>query len=244
MENVLITGASTGIGRAASELFLERGCRVIMVDKEEDKKLNDELKEKYSDKVHFYLGDVSENDTVMFLYDFAKDKTGFVDTVINNAGIILHGYLHEVAESDWDSVFNADVKSIFLTAKFFLPDMIGQKRGVIINTASISGLFGDYQMPVYNAAKGAVVNLTRAMALDYGRFGIRVNSVCPGATRTNMLKDINIEPYAKVNPMKRIAEPVDVAKVMYFLGSDDAGYVNGVNLPVTGGLDAHTGQPE
>lgn len=137
-----------------------------------------------------------------------------------------------------------DVKSIYLTAKHFIPDMIKNGGGTIVNTASISGIEADYKMPVYNAAKGAIVNLTRAMALDYAEDNIRVNSVCPGATRTNMINPENISKYAKANPMKRICEPEEIAKAMYFLASEESSYCNGVNLPVTGGLDVHTGQPK
>lgn len=243
MKRALITGASSGIGKAASELFLQRGWQVIMTDEKENKELNSKLKEQYQDNVFFYLGDISKNDTVMLLFDFVLDKTNGINCLINNAGIIQHGYLHNVSEEEFDRIFAVDVKSIFLTTKFFLPDMIKKGGGTIVNTASISGLEGDYQMPVYNAAKGAVVNLTRAMALDYGEFNIRVNSVCPGATRTPMISG-DLTPYEEVNPMKRIAEPEEIAKAMYFLASDESSYINGVNLPVTGGLDAHTGQPK
>lgn len=243
MKRVLITGADSGIGKAASKLFLERGWQVIMVDKTEDKELNDELKKQYNDNVYFYLGDVSKNDTVMLLFDFVLEKTGGIDSLINNAGIIHHGYLHQVAEGDWDMIFENDVKPIFLTTKFFVPDMIKKGGGTIVNTASISGLRGDYKMPVYDAAKGAVVNLTRAMAMDYGEFGIRVNSICPSAIRTPMIGP-NFQPHIDANPMKRIGEPEEAAKAIYFLASDESSFVNGVNLPVTGGLEAWSGQPK
>lgn len=243
MKRVMITGASSGIGKAASELFLERGWQVIMVDENEDKELNDSLKEKYNDNVFFYLGDVSKNDTVMLLFDFVLEKTNGVDCIINNAGIIQHGPLHKVSEEEFDRIFSVDVKSIYLTTKFFLPDMIKKGGGTIINTASISGLRGDYKMPVYNAVKGAVVNLTRAMALDYGEYNIRVNSICPSAIRTPLIKG-DLQPHIDVNPMKRVGEPIEAAKAMYFLASDESSFINGVNLPVTGGLHAHTGQPK
>lgn len=120
--------------------------------------------------------------------------------------------------------------------------MIKRGSGTIVNTASISGLLGDFKMPIYNAAKGAVVNLTRAMALDYAEFGIRVNSICPSAIRTPLIKG-PLEPHIEVNPMKRIGEPIEAAKAIYFLASDESSFINGTNLPVTGGLEAHTGQP-
>lgn len=246
MHKVLITGADSGIGLAATELFLERGSSVIMADKSKNDEEFNKLKEQYDDKVYFYEGDLTQNDTVMLLFDYALEKLDGVDCIINNAGIIAHGYLHDMSHKQWDDVFNTDVKTIFLTSKFFVPDMIKKGGGSIVNTASISGLAADYKMPVYNAAKGAVVNLTRAMALDYGPFNIRVNAVCPGATDTPMLDRGSIpkERFASVNPLLRIASPKDIARAMYFLSSNEASYINGACLPVTGGLEVHTGQPK
>ncbi len=246
MGKVLITGAFSGIGLAACRLFLERGWTVIMADKEINNKVWDELHTEYKDDVYSFICDVTQDIEVNYLYNYVSEKVGAVDVVINNAGIIVHGYLHQTSEDEWDAIMSTDVKSIYLTSKYFIPEMMKNRNGKIVNTASISGIAADYKMPVYNAAKGAVVNLTRAMALDYGEFGIRVNSVCPGATDTPMLQRGTIpnEEFAKVNPLKRICEPEEVAKAMYFLSTDESSYCNGVNLPVTGGLEVHTGQPK
>lgn len=244
MNTVLITGASSGIGLAASKLFLQRAWQVIMTDRFEKSDLNDYLNDLYNNKVTFIKTDISKDKDVKHLYDKCLDFAESIDCIINNAGIISHEMLHLLSEDEWDSVMNTDVKSIYLTSKYFIPDMIRNGGGTIVNTASISGLEADYKMPVYNAAKGAIVNLTRAMALDYAEYKIRVNSVCPGATRTNMVKEENIMKYAEANPMKRICEPEEIAKAMYFLATDESSYCNGVNLPVTGGLDVHTGQPK
>lgn len=244
MNKVLVTGAASGIGLAAARLFLYRDWTVVMADKNENKEDFNDLKEQYDDKVDFIKADVSSDKEVKNLFNKVIDFCGGVNCIINNAGITAHGLLHEEKEDIWDSVMNTDVKSIYLTSKYFVPDMIKKGGGTIVNTASISGIAADYKMPVYNAAKGAIVNLTRAMALDYAEYKIRVNSVCPGATNTNLLNPDNIPKYAKVNPLKRICEPEEVAKAMYFLATDESSYCNGVNLPVTGGLDVHTGQPK
>lgn len=241
---VLITGAMSGIGLAASKLFLSKGWTVIMADKNEDKDVINKLKKEYEGSVLFVKTDVSKDRDIKYLHKKVDGFSGGVDCIINNAGVITHGFLHEMSENKWDEVMNTDVKSIFLTTKYFMPDLIKNGGATIVNTASISGIAADYRMPVYNAAKGAVVNLTRAMALDYAEYNIRVNSVCPGATDTNMLNPDNIPKYAAVNPMKRICEPEEIAKAMYFFATDESSYCNGVNLPVTGGLDVHTGQPK
>ncbi len=244
MKKVLITGAMSGIGLAATRLFLEREWIIFMADKKKDNKILDELFSLYPQKVFFQKCNVSKNGDVKHLYSKVRRKINELDCIINNAGVITHGFLHETSEKDWDRLMANDVKSIYLTSKYFIPDLIKKGCGTIVNTASISGISADYNMPVYNAAKGAVVNLTRAMALDYAQFNIRVNSVCPGAVNTNMLNPYNIPKYAEVNPLKRICNPIEIAKVMYFLASDESSYCNGVNLPVTGGLDVHSGQPK
>lgn len=242
MRNVIITGASSGIGKASAELFLERGWHVVLVDKVENIELNTQLKEKYAEKACFYMADVSKSNEIKELHEFLINKIDKVDSIINNAGIINHGYLHEVSDEEWDDLFNTDLKAIYYMTKYFITDMIQNGGGTIVNTASISGLYGDYKMPLYNAAKGAVVNLTRAMALDYAKFDIRVNSICPSAIRTPLIKG-SLESHIKVNPMNRIGEPIEAAKAIYFLASDESSFINGANIPVTGGLDSHTGQP-
>lgn len=244
MNRVLITGAISGIGLASAKLFLRKGWDVVMADKNTDSEIMSGLELKYSDKVLFVKTDVSKESDIKHLYMAIQEFCSGVDSVINNAGIIAHGPLHQTSERVWDDVFNTDVKSIYFTTKYFIPYMIENGGGTIVNTASISGIAGDYEMPVYNAAKGAIVNLTRAMALDYAASNIRVNSVCPGAVRTKFLNPDNIPKYSAANPLKRICEPEEVAKAIYFLATDDSSYCNGVNLPITGGLDAHTGQPK
>ncbi|MGO1316561.1 MAG: SDR family NAD(P)-dependent oxidoreductase, partial [Cellulomonadaceae bacterium] len=173
---VLITGATSGMGLAATELFSRRGWRVLMadIDAESGARVLADLKAAGHADVHFHRTDVSDAGSVASLKEFADAQVGPVRSVINNAGIFKAGMLHEVTESDWDRIMAVDVKSIYLTTRYFVPAMIDAgKGGTIVNVGSISGLAGDYNMAAYNAAKGAVVNLVRAMALDYGKFGIR-----------------------------------------------------------------------
>lgn len=140
-----------------------------------------------------------------------------------------------------------DVKSIYLMTKAFIPGMIKRRAGSIINIASVAGLLGDYSMTAYNAAKGAVVNLVRSMALDYGSYGIRVNNINPGATNTPMFKgnpETVKQSYRDASPLKRIAEPEEIANVAYFLVSEEASAITGQNIGASMGYGIWSGQPK
>ena len=245
---VVITGGTSGMGKSAVNLFLKQGWKVMIADLNEEAgaaMLSDLHEQGYED-VYFCKCNVSKDEDVKKLFEYTMEKMGGTDSLINNAGIWVGGMLHETKDEDWERVFDVDVKAIFLTSKYFVPYMIENKGGTIVNTASVSGMLGDYNMAAYNAAKGAVVNLVRAMALDYGKFSIRVNNVCPAACATPMFlanDDATVQAFNEANPLKRICTPDEVAKAMYFLASDMSTSCNGVNLQVSGGLDVHTGQP-
>lgn len=248
MKRVLITGGTSGMGLSATKLFLQKGWRVMVVDINEERgeALIKELREEGYNESYFCRCNVAKDADVKSLYDCTMETLGGIDSIINNAGIWAGGMLHETSEDDWDRLFDIDVKSIYLIAKYFVPYMIKNGGGTIVNTASVSGMLGDYNMAAYNAAKGAVVNLVKAMALDYGKYNIRVNNVCPSACATPMFlanPPEVIEIFKEASPLKRICTPDEVAKAMYFLSSEDSSSCNGVNLQVSGGLDVHTGQP-
>ena len=236
------------MGLAAAKLFLERGHNVLIVDMNEQRgqQVTADLLAGTEQAVYFYPADITKAEEVHKVYLFAKQKLGSIDCLINNAGIFTGGMLHETTEEAWDRIFAVDVKSVFLMSKAFVPDMIEQGGGTIVNTASVSGMLGDYNMAAYNAAKGALVNLVRAMALDYGKYNIRVNNVCPSACATPMFLSNPpevIETFNQANPLCRICTPEEVAEAMYFLATDASRSCNGINLEVTGGLNVHTGQP-
>lgn len=236
------------MGLAAAKLFLERGHNVLIVDMNEQRgqQVTADLQSGTEQAVYFYPADITKAEEVHKVYLFAKQKLGSIDCLINNAGIFTGGMLHETTEEAWDRIFAVDVKSVFLMSKAFVPDMIEQGGGTIVNTASVSGMLGDYNMAAYNAAKGALVNLVRAMALDYGKYNIRVNNVCPSACATPMFLSNPpevIETFNQANPLRRICTPEEVAEAMYFLATDASRSCNGINLEVTGGLNVHTGQP-
>ncbi|MBP5841219.1 SDR family oxidoreductase [Lactiplantibacillus plantarum] len=248
-KTVVITGGVSGMGLSASKLFLSKGWNVMMADFNEKlgEKVNKELSSKYSSKqVSFQQTDVANAASVNYLKVKTDQLFGQVDSVINNAGIFTKGALHEVTEDAWDRIMAVDVKSIYLMTKAFVPEMMKQKSGTIVNTASISGLTGDYNMAAYNAAKGAVVNLVRAMALDYGKFGIRVNNINPGPTMTPMFEanpQSVIDTFKRASPLGKLATSDDIARVMYFLATDYSSPITGENVPVSAGFEIYSGQP-
>ena len=249
MSNIIITGAGTGMGLSMTKKFLANNWNVIMavLSTEKSQAVYQELQEKYGNRVAMYQVDVSDSQSVSQFADQVNAKYDQIDAVINNAGIFTGGLLHELSEEAWDRTMAVDVKSIFLMTKAFIPGMIARQAGNIINISSVSGLHGDYNMPAYNAAKGAVTNLVRSMALDYGQYGIRVNNINPGATNTPMFQG-NPEAvqaaYRNGSPLKRVAEPEEIANVAYFLVSDQASAITGQNVGATMGYGIWTGQPK
>ncbi len=162
-------------------------------------------------------------------------------------GVVAQGDVGTLTTDDWRTVMATDVDGVFYACRAAIPHL-KSSRGSIINVNSVSGTGGDWGMAAYNAAKGAITNLTRAMAMDHGKDGIRVNAVCPSLTRTGMTEDMMHDDklIAKFNErfaLKGPGEPEDVAAVIAFLASDDARFVTGVNLPVDGGMSASNGQP-
>lgn len=249
MKTVVITGGVSGMGLSATKLFLKNGWQVAMADYNADlgKKVKTELTKDYpAERLLFVPTNVADAASVNQLQAAVVDKFGQVDSVINNAGIFTGGQLHEVAETDWDRIMAIDVKSIFLMAKAFVPGMIAQKSGTIVNTASISGLMGDYQMAAYSAAKGAVINLVKSMALDYAQYHIRVNNVAPGPTNTPMFQanpQTVIDQFIAASPLKKLVEPDDIARTMYFLATPASDPITGQTIPVTAGFGLYSGQP-
>ncbi|MCD7119874.1 SDR family oxidoreductase [Limosilactobacillus agrestis] len=250
MKNIIITGAGTGMGLSMTKKFLANDWHVIMGVHNLDKAkgVYQELVQKYSpEKVTLKQVNVGDSKSVAEFSKEVNTENSHIDAIINNAGIFTGGQLQDLTEEEWDRTMAVDVKSIYLMTKAFVPGMIQRRAGSIINIASVAGLLGDYSMPAYNAAKGAVVNLVRSMALDYGPYGIRVNNINPGATNTPMFKE-NPETvkqsYRDASPLKKIAEPEEIANVAYFLVSDQATAITGQNIGASMGYGIWSGQPK
>jgi meso-butanediol dehydrogenase/(S,S)-butanediol dehydrogenase/diacetyl reductase len=245
-KTVIVTGAGSGIGQGIAERFAAEGANVVLAGRTRAK----------LERVAATLDaactlvqpcDVARYEEVQSLVDAALQRFGGLDVMVNNAGVAPEGEATELSLDDWQQALQVDLSGVFHGCKAALPHLLA-RRGCIVNTASVSGLGADWALTAYNAAKGGVVNLTRALALDYGGRGVRVNAVCPSLTRTAMTEEMFEDAalmarFMERLPLGRAAEPADIAGVVAFLASDDARFVNGVNLPVDGGLTASNGQP-
>lgn len=245
-KTVIVTGSASGIGRGVALRFSQEGANVVLCDIDE-KKLATVAGELPPDRTLVQRCDVTRLDEVQALVKAAVSRFGALDVMVNNAGIAAEGSALDVPLEDWTQTIATDLSGVFHGCRASLPELL-KTQGCIINTASVSGLGADWGMCAYNSAKGGVVNLTRSLALDFGKQGVRANSVCPSLTRTGMTEDMVtdkalVDKFMERMPVGRVAEPADIAAVVAFLASDDARFVNGANIPVDGGLMASNGQP-
>lgn len=243
-----VTGGARGIGRACVERLQGAGAAVLFCDLDEE--AGREL-ERESNRGHAPVGfvacDVTVEDQLGAAEALAIERFGSLDIVVANAGIDMPFDAAAMTSTEWDAFLAIDLKSVWLSAKHALPQMRRQRRGSIVNIASIHAFVTSRGKFPYAAAKSAVVGLTRSLALDEGPSGIRVNAVCPGYTRTRMLMS-GIESaddpaqaereMLAIHPLGRIAEPIDIANVVAFLASDEASFITGAAILVDGGLSA------
>ncbi len=242
---VIVTGAGSGIGAATAKRFLQEGAAVVLNGRRKSK-LEETANGFSSDKILIDSGDISEKTYVLGLVERILDKFHRIDVLVNNAGISVLGSFGGTSEEDWHRVMKTNVDGVFYAIRAALPYLL-QSKGSIVNVSSVGGLGGDWYQSFYNASKGAVSNLTRSLALELAPHGVRINAVNPSLTLTEMTAAFQqhhplMEKILDRIPLGRGAKPEEVASVIAFLASDDATFVNGVNLPVDGGVTASNGE--
>ena len=242
----IVTGAGSGIGAATARRFLQEGAFVVVNGRREHK-LHEAIAGFDAAKSLVHSGDVSDEAYVKRLVEDTIAKFEKLDVLVNNAGMAIFGPFAQTTTQDWRKVLGTDLDSVYFASREALPHLL-KTKGSIVNLSSVSGLGGDWGMSSYNAAKGAITNFTRALALEYGSRCVRVNAVAPSLTSTEATGDLEknqavIAAFRDRLPIGRAATPDDIAGVIAFLASEDAVFINGVVLPVDGGLHASNGQP-
>ena len=247
----LVTGAASGIGQATAVLFGQEGAKVMCADLDAEgaERVAQEIV-KGGGEAASTQADVSQAADVERMVRQTVERWDRLDVLVNNAGIYFILPLTQVPEEEWDRLININLKGVFLGCKYAIPEMVKGGGGSIVNTASIAGLRGTAWLSTYCASKGGVVQLTKAVAMEWAEQNVRVNAVCPGVIRTPMAErgieqagalfgDTVEESWQRIaegHPLGRVGEPEEVARAVLFLASDEASFVTGVALPVDGGL--------
>jgi len=243
----LITGGTEGMGYATAELFLNEGARVAITGRSGEKGRRALRSLRKHGEVIYIQGDVSRTADAKRMVSETVSQFGRIDILFNNAGIYVEKTAEDTTEEEWDRVIDINLKGTFLVSKYAIPHMKKQRSGVIVNNSSDAGLIGNRSCPAYCASKGAVTIMTKAMALDYAKYGIRVNCVNPGTIDTPMLvreAETSADPAEYLrrmdaqSPIGRVGRPEEVARAVLFLASDESSFVTGAALSIDGGMTA------
>jgi len=240
-KSAIVTGGGRGIGEAICLNFAKEGADVLVADilGNEAKDVSDKIVSMGRKSTAVEL-DVTGSARVKGMVDSALSLFGKIDILVNAAGIFISSPLEDIKEEDWDRVIAVNLKGTFLCGQITGKEMIKQKSGNIINISSIAGKAPQISLGAYSPSKAAVLLLTQMMAVEWAKYGIRVNALCPGPTATPMIMDIyntekKMKQRTKAIPMNRLASPDEIARAAIYLGSDEAGFVTGSSLVVDGG---------
>ncbi|KAB3532147.1 3-oxoacyl-ACP reductase FabG [Alkaliphilus pronyensis] len=236
----LVTGGGNGIGRAAAVKFAQEGARVVVIDLNDnaiDETVNS-IVENGGEALGFMV-DITKKEQIAEMVKVIMEKYNRIDVLVNNAGIIMDAQLKNMTDDQFDKVIDVNLKGTYLCTKAVVDIMINQNYGVILNTSSIVGIYGNFGQTNYAATKFGVIGFTKTWAKELGRKGIRTNAVCPGFIATSIIDPMPervIKAMEDKVPMKRLGKPEEIANVYAFLASDEASYVNGAVIEVSGGI--------
>jgi len=240
----IVSGATSGIGRATALAFAEAGAKVVATGRSLSRgdSLLAEMR-KLSGQDHLFVpADVTRHEEIKNVVDTALNEYGIIDILINNAGIAPQGTVETLTEEVWDRAFAVNVKSMFLFSKYVVPVMRKNGGGSIVNIGSTAGTVGARNLHAYSASKGAVIQLSKSMAAEYGKDRIRVNALCPGGTLTGMMEELEgqegLQKFATLFPLGRLARPEEIAQVALFLAGDEASFITGGVILADGGFTA------
>ena len=242
----IITGAAAGIGEATARLFAREGARLVLVDLDAERlgKLAEEL-EQSGAMVLEIAGDVADSKVCRTVVDRVTTQLGRIDVLFNNAGMVLNGSLLECTEDDWGRTMDVNLKSMYLLCRAALPLMLKQGSGCIINMSSIAGTNGIPNRGVYSVSKAGVIGLTKSLAADFVKEGIRVNCICPATVDTPSLRqriagsadpEAALRAFIARQPLGRIARPEEIASMALYLASDDSAFMTGQAIVMDGGM--------
>jgi NAD(P)-dependent dehydrogenase (short-subunit alcohol dehydrogenase family) len=237
----IVTGGGSGIGLAIAAAFVREGAQVVICGR--DRKKLDAAAKQLGASCVAVSADVSDAEEIKMLVDATLQSFQRINVLVNNAGVLLAGTAESLSEDDWDQTFNINVRGLWLLSRAVLPHMRAAGGGSIINMASVLSLTGARNRVAYAASKGAVLQMTKAMALDHAAENIRVNCICPGMVETEMIAQFIQDEAAKqqrraMHPVGRFGQPEDIAGAAVLLASDESSWITGAAFPVDGGYTA------
>jgi NAD(P)-dependent dehydrogenase (short-subunit alcohol dehydrogenase family) len=245
MQTIVVTGGASGIGRSIAQCFASRSWRVVIADIDSTRgRLEEQRLLENGYPVLFRETDISHEQQVSSLVDAALERFGQVDALCNNAGIEIYRRADEYTMAEWDLIHNVNLRGAFLCSKLFFP-ALERRQGSIVNISSVQAFANEANIAAYTSAKAGLLGLTRSMARDFAAMGVRVNAVCPGAIKTEMMDAYladQPDPQAEARrlsltiPIRRLGKPADVAEMVWFLASPAASYITGASFVVDGGL--------
>ena len=240
-KTAIITGGGSGIGQACAWAFYQEGANVVLFGRREDKLK--ETAQELGSRAMTVSGDMTRSEDLDRLVQETLSKFHRIDILVNNAGLFKGAPLHEISDEQYDEMMNINMRAVFQLTRRVLPVMMEQKSGNIIHISSILGIIAVPQVAVYNISKGALNQFSRSIAVEYGSYGIRSNSICPGLIETDMTADLMkdealMQEWSKGYPIGRFGKPEDVASACLFLANDESSFITGTVLPVDGGFTA------